>query len=183
MRLEGFDYSSCGAYFVTICVSNRNAFLWENIGANCVRQNESPPLSNIGKTIDNEVQKLNSIYENVSVDKYCIMPDHIHIFIGMRPHQSISALVQNVKTESSKWINSHNLCSSHFNWQDGYGAFSYSKSHVPAVVRYILNQKLHHKKETFLEEYRKMLEVFGIAFDEQYIFKELESQSVPMERR
>lgn len=103
------------------------------------------------------------------------MPDHIHIFIGMRPDQSISALVQNVKTESSKWINSHNLCNSHFNWQDGYGAFSYSKSHVPSVVRYILNQKLHHKKETFLEEYRKMLEVFGIEFDEQYIFKELET--------
>jgi len=81
MRLEGYDYSSCGAYFITICVANRNALLWENVGANCVRPNESLPLSNIGKTIYNEVQKLNTIYENVIVDKYCIMPDHIHMII------------------------------------------------------------------------------------------------------
>ena len=65
--------------------------------------------------------------------------DHIHIFIGMRPNQSISALVQNVKTESSKWIKAEKLCSSSFAWQEGYGAFSYSRSHVPAVIRYIQN--------------------------------------------
>jgi putative transposase len=81
------------------------------------------------------------------------MPDHIHIFIGMRPHQSISSLIQNVKTESSKWIKTNNLCSSPFAWQEGYGAFSYSKSQMPAVVRYIKNQEIHHQKETFLDEY------------------------------
>src|SRR5262249_373789 len=77
------------------------------------------------------------------------MPDHIHIFIGMRPDQSISSLVQNVKTESSKWINTNQFCGSSFAWQEGFGGFSYSKSHVDNVIRYIQNQKAHHKKQTF----------------------------------
>lgn len=87
MRLEGYDYSSCGAYFITICIADKNAFLWENVGANCVRPNEPPPLSTIGKTIDSEVQKINTIYENVAVDKYCIMPDHIHMIIFLTPDE------------------------------------------------------------------------------------------------
>ncbi len=102
------------------------------------------------------------------------MPDHIHIFIGMRPTQSISALVQNVKTESSKWIKEKKFCAAPFAWQEGYGAVSYSKSHVPDVIRYIQNQEVHHKKETFLDEYRQFLKAFEIEYDEQYIFKELE---------
>lgn len=102
------------------------------------------------------------------------MPDHIHIFIGMRPHQSISALVQNVKTESSKWIKDNKFCKSSFAWQEGFGAFSYSKTHVDRVIRYIQNQEAHHKKESFLDEYRKMLKAFEIEYDEKYIFKELE---------
>jgi putative transposase len=100
------------------------------------------------------------------------MPDHIHIFIGMRPTQSISTLIQNVKTESSRWINEQKFLPARFEWQDGYGAFSYSKSHVPDVIRYIQNQQKHHEKETFLSEYRKMLTAFDIKWDEQYIFKE-----------
>jgi putative transposase len=102
------------------------------------------------------------------------MPDHIHIFIGMRPQQSISAFAQNLKTESSKWIKSEKLCASSFAWQDGYGAFSYSKSHVQDVIRYIQNQETHHKKETFLDEYRRMLKAFEVEYDERYIFKEPE---------
>jgi len=102
------------------------------------------------------------------------MPDHIHIFIGMKPNQSISSLVQNVKSESSKWIKEQNLCNSKFAWQEGYGAFSYAKSQVPAVIKYIQNQEMHHQKETFLEEYRKFLSAFEIEWDERYIFKELE---------
>ena len=98
--------------------------------------------------------------------------DHIHIFIGSRPAQSISALVQNVKAESTKWIKSQNFCSSDFAWQEGYGAFSYSRSHVADVIRYIQNQELHHRKETFLDEYRKLLKAFEVEYDEQYIFKE-----------
>ena len=102
------------------------------------------------------------------------MPDHIHIFIGMRPHQAISSLVQLVKTESSKWIKEENLCSHPFAWQEGYGAFSYAKSQVTDVIRYIQNQEIHHRKETFLNEYRKFLTAFDIEWDERYIFKELE---------
>ncbi|GAA3783613.1 IS200/IS605 family transposase [Flavobacterium ginsengiterrae] len=97
------------------------------------------------------------------------MPDHIHIFIGMRPTQSISSLIQNVKTETSKWIKEERL-SLDFAWQEGYGAFSYSRSHVPNVIRYIQNQEEHHKKETFLEEYLKILKAFEIEYDEQYVF-------------
>jgi putative transposase len=99
--------------------------------------------------------------------------DHIHIFIGMRPHQSISALVQNVKTESSKWIKAQNYSNS-FAWQEGYGAFSYARSQVNDVVKYIQNQENHHKKQTFLDEYKRFLNAFEIDWDEKYIFKELE---------
>ena len=102
------------------------------------------------------------------------MPDYIHIFIGMRPDQSVSSLIQNVKTESSKWIKAQNLCSQPFAWQEGYGAFSYSKSQVPAVTRYIRNQEIHHKNFTFLDEYKKFLTAFGIEWNEQNIFKEPE---------
>lgn len=102
------------------------------------------------------------------------MTDHIHIFIGLRPDQSISSLIQNVKTESSKWINEQGFCHQPFRWQEGYGAFSYSKSHVATVVAYIKNQEIHHKKETFLSEYRKFLDAFEIEWDEKYIFKEVE---------
>ncbi|MEO5594249.1 MAG: IS200/IS605 family transposase [Chitinophagaceae bacterium] len=99
------------------------------------------------------------------------MPDHIHILTGLRPAQSISSLVQNIKTESSKWIKEKKFCSSAFAWQEGYGAFSYSKSHVANVIRYIQNQEAHHKKQTFLNEYRHFLQVFEIEYEEQYIFK------------
>jgi len=87
------------------------------------------------------------------------------------PTQSISALIQNVKTETSKWIKQEKLCLA-FAWQEGYAAFSYSRSHVPNVIRYIQNQEEHHKKETFLEEYQKILKAFEIEYDEQYIFTE-----------
>jgi putative transposase len=99
------------------------------------------------------------------------MSDHIHILIGLRPNQSLSALVQNIKTESTKWIKQQKLSSS-FAWQEGYGAFSYSKSHLDAVIRYIQNQEAHHRKESFLDEYRNFLKAFEIDFEEQYIFKE-----------
>jgi putative transposase len=102
------------------------------------------------------------------------MPDHIHILMGIRPAESISSLIKNVKTESTKWIKEKKFCASAFAWQEGYGAFSYSKSHVPDVIRYIQNQEAHHKKQTFLDEYRHFLQVFEIEYEEQYIFKALE---------
>ena len=100
------------------------------------------------------------------------MPDHLHIFIGMRPTQSISDLLQDIKGSSSKWINEKKFLKVKFEWQEGYGAFSYSKSHVKNVINYIQNQENHHKKETFREEYLKFLKVFEIEYDERYIFNE-----------
>ncbi|MCI4444002.1 MAG: IS200/IS605 family transposase [Lentimicrobium sp.] len=101
------------------------------------------------------------------------MPDHIHIFIGMRPTQSISDLMQDIKGNSSKWINEKNFLKIKFEWQEGYGAFSYSKSHVNNVIDYIKNQEEHHKKESFRDEYLKFLKAFEIEYDERYIFKDL----------
>ncbi|MBI3718437.1 MAG: IS200/IS605 family transposase [Sphingobacteriales bacterium] len=102
------------------------------------------------------------------------MPDHIHIFIGMRPNQSVSSLIQNIKTETTKWIKENKFCTSPFAWQEGYGAFSYSKSHVLNVIHYIQNQEQHHQKKTFLEEYVEFLKAFEIDYDERYIFTEPE---------
>jgi putative transposase len=101
------------------------------------------------------------------------MPDHLHMFIGFRPDEKMSQLIQVVKSESTKWINDNNFTHQKFAWQDGFGAFTYSKSHVPRVIRYIQNQEQHHKKQTFLEEYVAFLKAFEIQFDERYIFKEL----------
>lgn len=102
------------------------------------------------------------------------MPDHLHLFFGMRPNQSLSELMRLVKGDSSEWINGQKLVKGKFRWQEGYGAFSYSKSHIDAVVKYILDQENHHRKKTFLEEYNEMLAKFDIDYNELYIFKELE---------
>lgn len=101
------------------------------------------------------------------------MPDHIHILIGMRPTQSISDLMKEVKQSSSLWINENKFTKKHFEQQEGYGAFSYSKSQIDSVVKYINNQEEHHKKKSFKEEYLEMLTKFEIEFDEKYIFKDL----------
>jgi len=102
------------------------------------------------------------------------MPDHVHILFGMRPVQSLSDLMQDIKGDSSKWINSKNFTNEKFSWQEGYGAFSYSKSQVPNVIKYIEEQEMHHGKKTFLEEYKEFLGAFEIDFDERYIFKDVD---------
>ena len=101
------------------------------------------------------------------------MPDHVHILFGMKPDQSLSDLIKQVKQDSSKWINQQGYVKGRFSWQAGYGAFSYSKSQIPRVVRYIQNQKEHHKKKTFREEYLEFLKAFEIDFNEGYIFNEV----------
>ncbi len=101
------------------------------------------------------------------------MPDHLHMLIGFRPDENMSQLIQVVKSESSKWINDWDLTGNKFEWQDGFAAFSYSKSHVHNVIQYIQNQEKHHLKQTFLEEYIAFLKAFEIKFDERYTFKEL----------
>jgi REP element-mobilizing transposase RayT len=102
------------------------------------------------------------------------MSDHLHLFFGMRPNQSLSDLMRLVKGDSSEWINKQNLVLGKFRWQEGFGAFSYSKSHTDKVVKYILNQEEHHRKKLFIEEYEEVLKEFEIDYNEQYIFKELE---------
>jgi putative transposase len=102
------------------------------------------------------------------------MPDHIHIFIGLKPHQSISDLVRDVKSGSSKFINNSKWTTGKFNWQEGYGAFSYSKSQIDNAVNYILNQEEHHKTKTFKEEYIEFIEKFEIEYEEKYLFDWIE---------
>lgn len=101
------------------------------------------------------------------------MPDHIHILIGLRPNQSLSDLVQEVKSISSKWINENKFTPFRFEWQDSFGAFSYGKSQINDVIRYIDNQEKHHHKKSFREEYVDILEKFEIEYNEKYVFKEL----------
>jgi len=99
------------------------------------------------------------------------MPDHLHMFFGFRPNQSLSDLMRIVKSESTKWINDKQFTPAVFNWQEGYGAFSYSRSHVNKVTEYVLNQEEHHRHKTFLEEYEQFLKQFEIPYEERYIFK------------
>jgi len=101
------------------------------------------------------------------------MPDHLHMFIGFEPVGRMSELIKVVKGESSKWIKEKKLVKSSFCWQAGYGAFSYSRSHIDRVYHYIKNQKEHHRKKTFREEYIELLEKFNVDYDERYIFKEV----------
>ena len=99
--------------------------------------------------------------------------DHIHILVGMRPTQSVSDLLQDIKGDSSIWINEKNLTKTKFEWQSGFGAFSYSPRDVNNVIQYILNQKEHHKKNNFKEEYLGMLREYDIDFEEKYTFLDL----------
>lgn len=99
------------------------------------------------------------------------MPDHVHLFVSMQPKQAISDLVYHLKRGSSLWINERNLCGGRFSWQEGFGAFTYSKSQIPRVVRYIENQQKHHQKSTFIDEYKDFLNKFAPELDQQYIFK------------
>jgi len=102
------------------------------------------------------------------------MPDHLHLFFGMKPNQSLSELIQDIKGDSSKWIHEKGFVKGHFEWQAGFGGFSYSISQIDTVVKYIRNQAKHHKRKTFVEEYLDFLEKFQVPFDERYIFKPVE---------
>jgi len=98
------------------------------------------------------------------------MPDHIHVLFGLRPAQSLSELLQDIKGSSSKWINNKKLVKGRFSWQEGYGAFSYKRSDLPAVINYINNQDSHHRETTFREEYIELLKEFEIDYKDNYIF-------------
>lgn len=102
------------------------------------------------------------------------MPDHLHMLFGMRPNQSLSDLMRIVKGDSSEWTNKQRFTQRPFYWQESYGALSYEKKKISVVATYIENQEIHHKKKTFLEEYRELLDNFEIEYDEKYLFTEPE---------
>jgi len=101
------------------------------------------------------------------------IPDHLHVFVGYKPHQLIPDLLQDIKGSSSAWINSRNLVKGKFRWQEGYGAFSYSHSHIDNVVKYIMNQENHHRRQTFRDEYIELMRKFEVDFDEKYLFEDI----------
>ena len=99
--------------------------------------------------------------------------DHVHCFFGLKPTVSISELMKTIKAKSSKYINENRYLLNRFEWQIGYGVFSYSHSQVKDVYKYIENQEIHHAKKSFKKEYEKLLKDFDVEYDEQYLFEEL----------
>ena len=99
--------------------------------------------------------------------------DHKHCFLGLRPAVSVSELMKTIKAKSSKYINDQSLTENRFEWQEGYGVFSYRQSDVDQIYKYIQHQEAHHAKQTFRDEYLELLKEFEIGYDEQYIFQEL----------
>lgn len=115
--------------------------------------------------VQNKEQKMLAIF---------CMPDHIHIFVNIKPAISISDLVRDIKANSTKFINDSNWVKGKFSWQEGFGAFSYSKSHIDNVVNYILNQEEHHKTKSFKEEYLDFLKKFEVEYNDKYLFEWIE---------
>jgi REP element-mobilizing transposase RayT len=101
------------------------------------------------------------------------MPDHLHFFVGLNPKQSISDMMRMAKGDSSEFINKQRFTPGKFQWQDGYGAFSNSRSQIDSVVKYIINQKQHHSTKTFKEEYLEILKDYAVDYDEKYLFHDL----------
>lgn len=100
--------------------------------------------------------------------------DHVHCLFGLKAKHSLSTIMQSVKAKSSKWLNESNYLQSRFEWQDGFGAFSYNKGQIDKVYHYIKNQEAHHRKITFSEEYESMLKKYQIDYDPKYLFKKPE---------
>ena len=105
------------------------------------------------------------------------MPDHIHILVGITPDTTVSNLVRDIKANSSKFINQKRWVMGRFEWQVGFGAFSYSRSQLDDLVKYIKNQEKHHMRKTFREEYLEILKRFNVNYDERYIFDPVEEDT------
>ena len=99
------------------------------------------------------------------------MPDHLHLLIGLRPDAALSDLMRDVKAGSSKFINEQHWVAGKFSWQEGFGAFSHSRSQLGTVIRYLENQQKHHARRSFRDEYVELLEKYGVEYDQRYIFK------------
>lgn len=96
--------------------------------------------------------------------------DHVHVFVGIEPNISISDLVRDIKHSSTNFIKEKNFIKHKFNWQKGYCAFTYSKSQFDSVIKYIMNQEVHHKTKTFEEEYIEFLKKYDVDYDSKYVF-------------
>jgi len=104
------------------------------------------------------------------------MPDHTHMLIGLRPNIALSDLMRDVKSDSTEFIKRKSWVRGRFNWQEGFGAFSYSHSQLDSVIRYIRNQEKHHSKTSFRDEYLRMLKYFDIAYEPRYVFEFFDDQ-------
>ncbi len=127
----------------------------------------------INKAWKNELEQyITAIVQNNKHKLIAIgsMPDHIHIFIGYNLNQRIPELVEEIKTSSSSWIKYNNKSPFRFEWQNGYGSFTYAHSQLDVVAKYVLNQEAHHQKKTFREEYVDFLEKFAVEYDAKYLF-------------
>ncbi|NJM54627.1 MAG: IS200/IS605 family transposase [Verrucomicrobiae bacterium] len=102
------------------------------------------------------------------------LPDHLHLLVGLRPDAALSELVRDIKANSSQFINEKRWVLGRFSWQEGFGAFSYSRSQLGAVIRYIKNQQKHHARKSFLDEYTALLDKFEVEYDQRYIFKPID---------
>ncbi len=132
------------------------------------RQNLIPPEHN------DELQKFITGIVSGQRQKLIVinnMPDHLHLLVRLRPDSSLSDLVRDIKAGSSKFIKEKRWVAGRFSWQEGFGEFSYSRSQLGTVIRYIENQQRHHAKKSFREEYVELLERFGVDYDAKYIFK------------
>jgi putative transposase len=131
----------------------------------------------IGEPMRNRIEKyITGIVQNFGhkpLAIYC-MSDHTHLFVGFRPNQAIADFMRVVKSNASEFINKEK-----FHWQEGYGAFSCSHSHVQNVIDYVSHQPEHHRRKTFREEYLELLKKFDIPYEEKYLFTWLEESATP----
>ena len=125
------------------------------------KENNEELLNYMTGIVQNQGQKL--------LAAHC-MPDHTHIFFGLKPSMSISHLVKEVKADSTNFVNRQRWFSGRFSWQEGYGAFSYGHSQIGQVIRYVQNQEEHHAQRTFRQEYLSFLKKFNIPYEEKYLF-------------
>ena len=142
---------------VVFAVKNRESLIHKN--------NREELQKYISGIIENRNAKLLAIY---------CMPNHTHILIGLKPSVLLSDLVRDIKAGSSKFINEKRWIKGKFNWQEGFGAFSYSHSQIGNVIRYINNQDEHHQKKSFKEEYLDFLQKLEIDYDDKYLFEWIE---------
>lgn len=133
----------------------------------------------ISKTWEEELYKyITGIITNKQQKLIVIngMPDHIHFLIGMKPSCCLSDLVREIKKSSNTFIKEKKFTKYKFEWQEGYGAFSYSHSALDAVIEYIKNQKEHHKKKSFKEEYIEFLKKFEVDYKKEYLFEWIDNK-------